>query len=159
MRSELEILTIKETSKQASPDKASSAGSNIVMKNFTQLSTSEKTLPEDLAFLIQSAFRISVKIAVDQSVLGEMDDEELVSTMEDLFHNWYIGLENSEEWRESVLKEVPNLFTINCSKSSENRQMLYKSRILTLKDCEVNVGRLNKEVVKSLWASLSLGRF
>ena len=142
-----------------SPDKASSAGSNIVMKNFSKLSTSDKALPEDLAFLIQSAFRISVKIAVDQSVLGEMDDEELVSAMEDLLHNWYIGLENSEEWRESVLKEVPNLFTINCSKSSENRQMLYKSRILTLKDCEVNVGRLNKEVVKSLWASLSLGRF
>ena len=129
------------------------------MKNFTKLSTSDKALPEDLAFLIQSAFRISVKIAVDQSVLGEMDDEELFSAMEDLLHNWYIGLETSEEWRECVLKEVPNLFTINCSKSSENRQMLYKSRILTLKDCEVNVGRLNKEVVKSLWASLSLGRF
>ena len=142
----------------SSPENASSTGSNIVMKNFTKLSTTEKALPEDLAVLIQSAFRISLKIAIDQSVLGEMDEEELVSAMEDILNNWYIGLENSEEWRESVLKEVPNLFTLNCSKSSENRQMLYKSRILTLKDCEVNVGRLNKEVVKSLWASLSLGR-
>ena len=143
----------------SSPDNAGSTGSNIVMKNFTKLSTTDKALPEDLAFLIQTAFRSSVKIAIDQAVLGQMDEEELVSAMEDVLDNWYIGLETEVEWRESVLKEVPNLFTINCSKSSENRQMLYKSRILTLKDCEVNVGRLNKEVVKSLWASLSLGRF
>ena len=126
------------------------------MKNFSQLSVS--TLPDDLYAMIQSAFRTAVKIAIDQSVLGELDEEELLFAMEDVLSNWYIGLETSDEWRQSVKKEVPNLFTINCFKSSENRQMmLYKSRILNLKDCDVNVGRLNKEVVKSLWASLSLG--
>ena len=35
----------------------------------------------------------------------------------------------------------------------------FRSRMLTLKDCDVRVGRLNKEVVKSLWANLSLGIF
>ena len=28
--------------------------------------------------------------------------------------------------------------------------------MLTLRDCPVNIGRLNPEVVKGLWASLSL---
>ena len=37
--------------------------------------------------------------------------------------------------------------------------MPFRSRMLTLKDCDVRVGRLNKEVVKSLWANLSLGIF
>ena len=142
--------------KGASPNNVTTFGPNIVMKNFSQLSVS--TLPDDLYAMIQSAFRTAVKIAIDQSVLGELDEEELLFAMEDVLSNWYIGLETSDEWRQSVKKEVPNLFTINCFKSSENRQMmLYKSRILNLKDCDVNVGRLNKEVVKSLWASLSLG--
>ena len=144
--------------KGASPNNVTTFGPNIVMKNFSQLSVS--SFPDDLYAMIQSAFRTAVKIAIDQSVLGELDEEELLFAMEDVLSNWYIGLETSDEWRQSVIKEVPNLFTINCFKSSENRQMmLYKSRILNLKDCDVNVGRLNKEVVKSLWASLSLGTY
>ena len=33
---------------------------------------------------------------------------------------------------------------------------LSRSRVLTLRNCDVYVGKLNKEVVKSLWSSLSL---
>ena len=143
-----------------SPDNVRTLGPNIVMKNFIQLSVSDKKFPADLYLMIISAFRTAVKIAIDLSVLGDLDDEELITAMEDVLANWYIGLEASEEWNLSVKSEVPNLFTINCFKSSENRQMmLYKSRILNLKECQVNVGRLNKEVVKSLWASLSLGKY
>ena len=145
--------------KGSAPNNVSTSGSNIVIKNFTELSPPDKSFPGDLAAMIQSAYRTAVKIAIDQSVLGELEENELLSTMDDVLRNWYIGLETTPEWKDSVLKETPNLFTINSFRSSENRQMmLYKSRILNLKDCTVNVGRLNKEVVKSLWASLSLGK-
>ena len=145
--------------KGSSPNNVKTLGTNIVMKNFTELSVSDKNFPTDLYLMIISAFRSAVKIAIDMSVLGDLDDEDLMAAMEDILENWYIGMETSEEWKLSVRQEVPNLFTIDCFKSSENRQMmLYKSRILNLKTCQVSVGRLNKEVVKSLWASLSLGK-
>ena len=31
----------------------------------------------------------------------------------------------------------------------------FRSHLLTLRDCDVSVGRLNAEVVKGLWASLN----
>ena len=113
--------------------------------------------PQDLYDFVQIAYRCSVKIAIDKSILGDLDDEELLSTIEDVHRNWFIGPESSSLWEESVKKEVPHLFSLSSSQSSENGQLSFKSKILTLKDCCVNVGRLNKEVVKSLWASLSLG--
>ena len=36
-----------------------------------------------------------------------------------------------------------------------SRRQFYRSHMLTLRPCMVNVGRLNSEVVRSMWASLS----
>ena len=61
---------------------------------------------------------------------------------------------------------MPHLFTISTSDTSslngENpmlnappRRQFYRSHMLTLRSCSVNIGRLNSEVVRSMWASLS----
>ena len=36
-----------------------------------------------------------------------------------------------------------------------SRRQFYRSQMLTLRPCMVNIGRLNSEVVRSMWASLS----
>lgn len=140
----------------ATPETGVISGPNHVIKHFNNLNSFPEVWPADMRNLVQHAYRISVKLALDKVLIGDMDADELVEAFEDLQANWYIGPEDDEGWAKSVRKEVPNLFSINLSTSSDNGLTYYKSHILSLRECEVAVGRLNKEVVKSLWASLSL---
>ena len=61
---------------------------------------------------------------------------------------------------------MPHLFSVSTSELSSSdgenpilnglpRRQFYRSHMLTLRSCSVNVGRLNSEVVRSMWASLS----
>ena len=61
---------------------------------------------------------------------------------------------------------MPHLFAVSTSELSSSdgenpilnglpRRQFYRSHMLTLRSCSVNVGRLNSEVVRSMWASLS----
>ena len=141
----------------SSPESASFFGPNIIMKGFTNIAKNTNWPPE-LKDCVQKAFRYAVKIGIDKAVLGTIDDnEELMETIETVHQNWYVGLEKDPEWASSVRSEVPHLFCLSCTNSSESGQVTYRSRILSLTDCRVRVARLNKEVVKSLWANLSLG--
>eukprot|EP00090_Calanus_glacialis_P026578 TRINITY_DN41814_c0_g1_i1.p1 TRINITY_DN41814_c0_g1~~TRINITY_DN41814_c0_g1_i1.p1 ORF type:complete len:613 (-),score=137.97 TRINITY_DN41814_c0_g1_i1:7-1638(-) len=140
----------------ATPETGAISGPNHVIKHFNNLNCFPEVWPEGMRNLVQHAYRSSVKLALDKTLIGEMDAEEIVEAIEDLHTNWYIGPEDDQEWSQSIRKEVPNLFSINLSTSSDNGLTYYKSHILSLRDCELGVGRLNKEVVKSLWASLSL---
>ena len=139
------------------PGHAHLRGPLHLLNTFTSLRAADSGWPHDLEELVQAAFRYSVKIAIDKSILGGYDNNELQEAFTDIHTNWFIGLESEAGWTESVRNQVPNLFGLSSARSSENGQLIYRSRILSLKNCDVNVGRLNKEVVKSLWASLSLG--
>ena len=142
----------------STPADAKLSGAKIVSRNFDTLNVDKTSWPRDMYDFVQQAYRYSVKIAIDKSIFGDLNDDELGSAIEDVHRNWFIGPETTYSWEESVKKEFPNLFSLSSSQSSESGQMIFKSKILTLTDCNVNVGRLNKEVVKSLWASLSLGK-
>ena len=65
-----------------------------------------------------------------------------------------------------IILQVPHLFAVSTSELSSSdgenpilnglpRRQFYRSHMLTLRSCSVNVGRLNSEVVRSMWASLS----
>ena len=141
----------------SSPRSASNFGPNIIMKGFTNIAKNTNW-PQELKDCVQKAFRYAVKIGIDKAVLGTFDDNaELLEAIENVHQNWFVGLETDSEWASSVRCEVPQLFCLCCTNSSESGQVVYRARILTLRDCQVRVGRLNKEVVKSLWANLSLG--
>ena len=88
-----------------------------------------------------------------------MDLDELQENISELHTSWFIGMEDDPMWSKNILMETTNLFSLKSSKNSENGRTLFTSRTLTLKDCDLHVGRLNKEVVKSLWSSLSLGKY
>ena len=55
-----------------------------------------------------------------------MDHEELSDAVEDTVDNWFVGLETDPEWSENILQEVPNLFSLTGSQSSESSQKIYR---------------------------------
>ena len=98
------------------------------MKGFKNI-TKNTNWPPELQNCIQKAFRYSVKIAIDKSVLGGFDNEELLDAMEDVHQNWFVGLETEPEWASSVRAEVPNLFCLYSTSCSENGQMTYRFKM------------------------------
>ena len=90
-------------------------------------------------------------------LLGDVDTFQLETELDEFSDNWYIGLETDPEWAENIVRERPNLFSISRARvNGDSGQTVYRSHLLTMRECGVAVGRLNHEVVRSLWASLSL---
>jgi len=114
------------------------------------------SLPPLLQDLVQQAYRAAVKISLDKVLLGELNNEELLDSFSDLSTNWFIGMETSPRWKESILGEVPNLFSLQTTDSPDTGQTFFRSHILSLRNCQVSVGRLQSEIVRGLWSSLSL---
>ena len=112
----------------SSLNSVSNLGPNIIMKGFKNI-TKNTNWPPELQNCIQKAFRYSVKIAIDKSVLGSFDNEELLDAMEDVHQNWFVGLETEPEWASSVRAEVPNLFCLYSTSCSENGQMTYRFKM------------------------------
>lgn len=57
--------------------------------------------------------RYAVKLLYDEASLGEIEDHsELVEYLESYDREFFIGTETEKEWEESVLNQVPNLFSI-----------------------------------------------
>ncbi len=109
--------------------------------------------------VILPAYRAAVKLSLDQVLIGAYNSHsELVDELEIIENDWHIGPENDPAWEIAVEQEIPNLFSISSTESSGGRgtRKLYRSRLLSLRDCMMSVGRLNPEVVKGLWASLNL---
>ena len=57
--------------------------------------------------------RYSVKLAIDQILLGDTSsNEELQEYMEEYDRDWYIGSKKDPQWRESVVHGKPTLFSL-----------------------------------------------
>ena len=120
-------------------------------------------MPTLLKSVAIPSYRAAVKIALDQILIqgdSVITYQELSEYLQEIDTRWHLGQEDSQAWADSIRNQVPNLFTITSSEltsdlnNSRGRQ-LYRSHLLTLRNCDVNLGRLNSEVVRSLWASLS----
>ena len=58
--------------------------------------------------------RYGVKLAIDQTVLGEVSSlEELQEYMEEYDRDCYIGLETDAAWADAILQSKPNLFSLS----------------------------------------------
>ncbi|XP_038071553.1 pecanex-like protein 4 [Patiria miniata] len=135
-----------------------SAGASHVYKVYSgdvPWSTNLDWLKEDeeLFALVIKAYRFAFKLAYDQAVLGEAEDlEEISEYLQQYETDYYFGNDSETEWAESVEKGVPQLFSL-VHDASEG---VYKGRVLTRQPVMAHIGRLNSEVVRSLWASLNL---
>ena len=108
-------------------------------------------------------------MGLDQAILGARDLEETVEELTDLHKNWVLGVEEEESWGRGIDAGVGNLWGVH-SVRDEGGSVVYRlvlsvqtlsanpqfrTRHLSLRECEVGLGKLNKEVVRSLWASLA----
>lgn len=123
-----------------------------------QLDWIRNEAPSFLEQVILPSIRSAFKLAMDQVLLGYFSSmEELEENLVELDEKWYLGLEDEPEWKKAVSRQVPNLFSVSAIESGgRTARTLYRSHMLSLRECQVNVGRLNPEVVKGLWASLNL---
>ena len=115
--------------------------------------------------IIVPAMRYATKLAIDQAVAMldfdlNLDDKKntdmLIDFLEDMDHQWYLGKEDEDGWKESVKNEIPNLFSVGLigREITGRPKPTFRSQLLTLRECQVSVGRINSEVIRSLWASL-----
>ena len=147
-------------------DVAPNLGPSLIIRAFdglTQKSSLSK-VPKLLQKVALPAFRSAVKAGFDQIILQgntTIDLDELEDTLAEIDEEWYLGIEDSVEWSEAIRTQVPNLFSVIVTDQSgqpalnQSRRQVYRSHMLRLQECSVKVGRLNSEVVRSLWASLS----
>ncbi|KAM4853670.1 pecanex-like protein 4 isoform 2-T3 [Thomomys bottae] len=106
----------------------------------------------ELFQLALKAFRYTLKLMVDKASLGPIEDfKELFKCLEEYDSDWYIGLVSDEKWKEAVLQEKPCLFSLGYDPNMRG----YTSRVLTLQELLVQVGKLNSEAVRGQWANLS----
>ncbi|TRY77474.1 hypothetical protein TCAL_12639 [Tigriopus californicus] len=129
-----------------------------VFPTSVQLDWIRNETPAFLDQVIIPSIRSAFKLAMDQVLLGFFSSmEELEENLIELDEKWYLGLEDEPEWKKAVARQVPNLFSVSAVEAGgRTSRTLYRSHMLSLRECEVNVGRLNPEVVKGLWASLNL---
>ncbi|KAH0620287.1 hypothetical protein JD844_020458 [Phrynosoma platyrhinos] len=110
------------------------------------------TAKQELFQLALQAFRYSVKLMVDKASLGPVENfKELLNCLEEYHSDWYVGLVSEKEWQQAVLQEKPYLFSLG----HDSNMGVYTSRILTIQDFLVQVGKLNSEAVRGQWANLS----
>lgn len=108
---------------------------------------------KDLQNIVLKAFRYGFKLMMDEVLMNPITShEELQECLEDYDRNWFIGLESDPDWSRAILAGKPHLFSLGHNTS----QATYTSRVLTLQDVMMQVGRLNPEVVRGQWANLSL---
>eukprot|EP00812_Abedinium_dasypus_P003523 NODE_1434_length_1142_cov_279.042318.p1 GENE.NODE_1434_length_1142_cov_279.042318~~NODE_1434_length_1142_cov_279.042318.p1 ORF type:complete len:265 (-),score=87.25 NODE_1434_length_1142_cov_279.042318:113-907(-) len=109
----------------------------------------------ELCELVLRAFRYAVKIAIDCVAMGEdaaaLNDNGLESALVELDESWHVGDEASAAWQAAMEQRQPQLMALRCDRGVE-----YKMLRLTLAEDDVRVGRLNADVVQSIWASASL---
>nr|XP_034960042.1 pecanex-like protein 4 [Zootoca vivipara] len=107
---------------------------------------------QELFQLALKVFRYTVKLLVDKASLGPVESfKELLNCLEEYENDWYIGLVSEEKWQQAVLREKPYLFSLG----HDPNMGVYTSRVLTLQEFLVQVGKLNSEAVRGQWANLS----
>ena len=108
-------------------------------------------LPPGLDQLALQAWRCGVKLGLDRVLVGE--EEDTVAALLELNTSWELCSSAGTEWEETVVREMEYLFSLE---GGEEGGAAVRGRRLTLQHCSLAVARLNKEVARSLWASLSL---
>jgi len=105
--------------------------------------------------LVIKAYRYAVKLSIDECVYGAASDsQEVLDNLKELEEAWFIGLESEGGWSDSVRQSKESLFSLNINEEGQ-----YTSRMLTLSTLSMNVGALDSEAVRSLWASLAFELF
>ena len=62
----------------------------------------------------------------DEAVLGEVsDNEELIEYLTEYDTEWYIGCEGDQEWRASILNEIPHLFSMGADKEKVKHTLYF----------------------------------
>ncbi|CAG2109721.1 unnamed protein product [Medioppia subpectinata] len=109
---------------------------------------------KDLYDIIIKSFQYTVKIAMDQILMAEQMAtlNELIDVLIDYDMNWFIGDETSSQWKESLIVEKRNLFSIGKDAIKE----CFTSHLLSLQDIGVHLCSLNRAVIEAIWSSLSL---
>jgi len=130
-------------------------GPSLAVKVFSgkwESSNLPKSLEEKV---LLPSFRAALKIALDEVLLSIVYEEnDLKEALDELDSNWHLGPDDDINWRKAVLEKKPNLFSVQMDDNSG--RTLFKSRRLTFRECQVNLAKLNAEVVKGLWASMAL---
>ncbi|XP_054826723.1 pecanex-like protein 4 [Eublepharis macularius] len=107
---------------------------------------------QELFQLALKAFRYAVKLMVDKASLGPVENfKELLHCLEEYENDWFIGLVSEKEWQQAVLREKSYLFSLG----HDANMGVYTSRVLTLQEFPVPVGKLCGEAVRGQWANLS----
>jgi len=105
----------------------------------------------ELKELVLMAFRYGVKFAYDTCLYGAEDTHnELTEYFTEYDAKWHFGPENSPGWAAAVENGVPNLMAIWKEKGA------CRGRVASLVESHMQVGRLNGQAVRGLWAALSM---
>lgn len=129
---------------------------SLFMSDFRITSIKDEWLFNDLTLLnvLTSGLRMSLRLFQDYF----SDPEEfsqpsaLLKTLDDLQKDLVLCNESDPLWRESILKEVPQLFTFRKAQEDPNNPVKYNIIMLELRPINFNVVKLNKECVRGLWA-------
>ena len=165
-------LRIVYGSSNTTEEFAQTLGPGLVVRAFAGRTQSSllASVPTLLKSVAIPAFRSAVKVALDQILLNgdpNVSVQELQDSLKEIDQNWHLGLEDSAAWAQAIRSSVPNLFSMTSSEltnptnqmslnqSSRISRQLFRSHLLTLRECSVDVGSLNSQVVRSLWASLN----
>ncbi|XP_076354049.1 pecanex-like protein 4 isoform X1 [Tachypleus tridentatus] len=147
-------VNLASTSKKSATDLGPSHVHSVFHSSLPVTSAQEwlkKT--EDLFNLVIKAYRYSVKLAIDQALLGPIfTEEELQEYLEDYDSNWYIGDDNSNDWTKAILLECSYLFSLGINTD----QNTYTSHLLTLQSLPIHLGQLNLAAVEGVWSTLIL---
>lgn len=89
--------------------------------------------------------RLAFKLAYDQIVLGEGDeDEDLITNLEDYESNWYLGSDTDEEWKEAIKRQKPELFSLMFNPQEVRDKVCLK--IVAFTSCQsLQIGRRGQE--------------
>ena len=75
----------------------------------------EKVIQTYVIKYIVKSFQISVKLSLDLVILGDEElanENELIKILDEIDENWFIGCDNSSEWKQAVIHEKKFLFSL-----------------------------------------------
>lgn len=104
--------------------------------------------------VLAPAVRMSLKLYNDQFIAADVDTpNSLYALMHDEYKDVFIGDEADPLWREKLLQETPQMFSLR-KKIEDNQREGPTYFILQLeqKTMKFNTIKLNRECVKGLWA-------
>lgn len=108
-----------------------------------------------LQSVIAPAVRMSLRLYQDQFVLAEeySDPATLIAAIEIDYKGLVLTHEGDPVWRESILNDVSELFTLRKIVEQKESGPVYKILMLERRPLHFGVIKLNRESVRSLWTA------